>query len=412
LTEQTKDTEAEATPSPSDLVLTVGAPANGGSCVARHDGRVVFVRYALPGETVRVRVVGDHGSYWHADVVEVIEPSADRIDSVCPIAGVDGAGCCDMAFVEPGAGRRLKGAVVANQLARLGGYEWRDEKDATAETVGDRGATGWRTRVRLDTSTEGRAGFHRYHSSELVTDLHCAQLPADMLDDLRERAWPPGAQLHVVLDDDGDRHVVQSGPRTGRKSPTQVVEGRYEATQRVGERVWRVPVTAFWQAHRDAAQLYSELVTGWSQLDPGMTAWDLYGGAGVFAAALAGGVGEGGHVVTVDTSRGASRSARAALADLGWVSVVTDSVRRALAAQRRRADVAVLDPPRSGAGREVIDQLAAAEVPRVIHIGCEAASFARDVGLYLGHGYTVEELRVFDSFPLTHHIECVAVLTR
>jgi tRNA/tmRNA/rRNA uracil-C5-methylase (TrmA/RlmC/RlmD family) len=180
----------------------------------------------------------------------------------------------------------------------------------------------------------------------------------------------------------------------------------------VGERVWRVPATAFWQAHRDAPVLYSELVAGWAQLDPGMTAWDLYGGAGVFAAVLAGGVGAAGRVVTVDTSRGASRSARAALADLGCVSVVTDSVRRALSQQRIRADVAVLDPPRSGAGREVIDQLAAAEVPRVIHIGCEAASFARDVGLYRAHGYAVEDLRVFDSFPLTHHVECVAVLTR
>ena len=75
-----------------------------------------------------------------------------------------------------------------------------------------------------------------------------------------------------------------------------------------------------------------------------MTAWDLYGGAGVFAAVLAQAVGDTGRVVTVDTSRGASRSARAALADLGWVSVVTDSVRRALAAQPQRADVAVLDP--------------------------------------------------------------------
>jgi tRNA/tmRNA/rRNA uracil-C5-methylase (TrmA/RlmC/RlmD family) len=87
-------------------------------------------------------------------------------------------------------------------------------------------------------------------------------------------------------------------------------------------------------------------------------------------------------------------------------------VRRALSTQTERADVAVLDPPRSGAGREVIDMLAAAEVPRVIHIGCEAASFARDIGLYLSAGYFVEDLRVFDSFPLTHHVECVAVLTR
>ncbi|MGB7507661.1 MAG: class I SAM-dependent RNA methyltransferase, partial [Mycobacterium sp.] len=108
----------------------------------------------------------------------------------------------------------------------------------------------------------------------------------------------------------------------------------------------------------------------------------------------------------------ASRSARAALADLSGVSVLTESVRRALVAQRERADVAVLDPPRTGAGREVIDLLAAAEVPRIIHIGCEAASFARDIGLYRGHGYVVEQLEVFDSFPLTHHVECVAVLQR
>jgi len=405
--------QVEEAPSwPEELTLTAGPPANGGSCVARHEGRVVFVRYALPGETVKVRVVGDHGSYWHADVVEVIEPSPDRVDSLCPIAGVDGAGCCDLAFAHPEATRRLKGAVVANQLARLGGYQWLDEDSAVAEPVGDGEATGWRTRVRLDTTAEGTAGFHRYHSSELVTELDCAQLPAGMLDGLNDWRWPPGAQLHVVVDDDGERHIVQSGPRTGRKTTTLVVEGRYEAVQRVGNRIWRVPVTAFWQSHRDAAAVYSELVAGWAQLDPGMTAWDLYGGAGVFAAVLAQGVGERGKVVTVDTSRGASRSARAALADLGWVSVVTDSVRRALSTQTERADVAVLDPPRSGAGREVIDMLAAAQVPRVIHIGCEAASFARDIGLYLGAGYSVEDLRVFDSFPLTHHVECVAVLTR
>jgi tRNA/tmRNA/rRNA uracil-C5-methylase (TrmA/RlmC/RlmD family) len=390
------------------LRLTVGPPANGGSCVARHDGRVVFVRYALPGEVVLAKVTGERGSHWHAEAVEVLEPSADRIDSLCPIAGVDGSGCCDLAFVTPGAARRIKGDVVANQLGRLGGYDW----SGVAEEVGDAGATGWRTRVRLDTNGEGRAGYHRYHSADLVTDLGCAQLPAGMLAGLDGSRWPPGAELHVALDDEGERHVVQSGPGRARKAATQVVEGRYEATQRVGQRVWRVPVTAFWQAHRDAARVYSGLVAAWAGLGPGMTAWDLYGGAGVFAAVLAESVGESGHVTTVDTSRGSARAARAALADLGQVSVVTASVRRVLTGRPGRADVAVLDPPRTGAGREVIDLLAAASVPRIIHIGCEAASFARDVGLYLGHGYAVEELRVFDSFPLTHHVECVAVLSR
>ena len=176
--------------------------------------------------------------------------------------------------------------------------------------------------------------------------------------------------------------------------------------------VLRLIVTAFWQAHRDAARTYSELVSDWAQPGPGMTAWDLYGGVGVFAAVLGDAVGESGQVVSVDSSRAASRVAQATLADLPQVCVMTDSVRRALTAQRGGADVAVLDPPRAGAGREVIELLAAAEVPRVVHIGCEAASFARDIGLYRRHGYVVNKIRVFDSFPLTHHIECVALLTR
>lgn len=392
---------------PTGLTLTVGAPANGGSCVARHDGRVVFVRYALPGEQVRVRVTADRGSYWHAEAVEVLEPSDDRTASLCPIAGVDGAGCCDLAFVEPEAARALKAEVVANQLSRLGGYEW----EGIAEPLSATGPTGWRTRVRLDVGADGRAGFHRYRSDELVADLNCGQLPAGMTDGLAGNGWPPGSHVHIVIDDDDQRHVVRTA-RRDRRTSTEVVEGNYQSVQRAGRHRWQVPVTAFWQAHRDAAQVYSELVADWAQPSAGMTAWDLYGGVGVFAAALADAVGESGRVVSIDSSRAATRAARTTLADFPQVRVITDSVRRALTAQRGGADVAVVDPPRSGAGRDVIELLAAAEVPRLVHIGCEAASFARDIGLYRGHGYLVDKMRVFDSFPLTHHVECVALLRR
>lgn len=390
-----------------ELILVTGAPANGGSCIAHHEGRVVFVRYALPGERVRVRVTADRGSYWHAEVVEVLEASTERTDSLCPIAGVDGAGCCDLAFVVPEAARALKAQVVANQLDRLGGHSW----TGTAETLSGTGSTGWRTRVRLDVGADRHPGFHRYHSEELVTDLRCGQLPAGMVNGLAGPDWPAGAHVHVVVDDDGERHVLRT-VRQGKRTVSKVIEGNYHAVQRVGARSWRVPVTAFWQSHRDGARVYSELVADWAQPASGATAWDLYGGAGVFAAVLGAAVGESGRVLTVDTARGASGAARAALADLPQVEVATDSVRRALTAQDRVADVAVLDPPRTGAGREVIDLMAAAGVPRVVHIGCEAASFARDIGLYRGHGYTVERIRVFEAFPLTHHVECVALLTR
>lgn len=390
---------------PAELELQIGPPANGGSCVARHDGRVVFVRYALPGERVRARVTAERGSYWHAEAVEVLEASADRIEPLCPVAGVDGAGCCDLAFADPVAVRRIKGLVVANQLARLGNYAW----DGVAETVGSGAAVGWRTRVRLGVDADGRAGLHRYHSTELVNDLRCGQLPDGMLAGLDGPRWRSGEQVHVVLDDDGRRHVVTTA--RGRREST-VVEGERESVQRVGQRVWRLPVTGFWQSHRDAAEGYSALVRQWAQGSGARRAWDLYGGAGLFAAVLAEVMGERGRVLTVDTARSASAGARAALADLPGVRVISGSVRQFLSDQSRAADIAVLDPPRAGAGRPVIDLLAAAGVPRVVHIGCEAAAFARDIGLYRSHGYRVEELRVFDAFPLTHHVECVALLTK
>ena len=387
------------------LQLRTESPANGGSCVAHHDGRVVFVRYALPGEVVRVRVTAERGAYWHAEAVEVLEASADRVEPLCPIAGPEGAGCCDLAFADPRAVRALKGQVVANQLARLGDHTWEGE----AEPLGSGGPWGWRTRVRLDTDAEGRAGFHRYHSSALVTDLRCGQLPDGMLDGLARKRWTPGEQVHVVLDDDGRRHVATTA--RGRRG-ARPVEGSARAVHRVGERTWRLPVNAFWQSHRDAPAHYSALVGQWAEGPAGRRAWDLYGGAGLFAAALADAVGADGSVLSVDTSRPAGAAARAALADLAAVQVVSESVRRFLATRPQPADLAVLDPPRAGAGREVIDALAAAGVARVIHFGCEAASFARDIGQYGRQGYRVEQIRVFDAFPMTHHIECAALLTR
>jgi tRNA/tmRNA/rRNA uracil-C5-methylase (TrmA/RlmC/RlmD family) len=399
----------------TELTLTAGPPANGGSCVARHDGRVVFVRYALPGETARVRITDEREAYWYGDAVEILEPSPDRIPSLCPIAGPDGAGCCDLAFASPEAARALKGEVVVNQMEKIASY--RPPGLLRAERVGAGEPTGWRTRVRMGVGYGGKAGFRRHHSSDIATAPDCGQLPPGLLDGVRDRTWPMGAEIHVVVDDDGRRHVVRAGPWEGRRRgfprPNfEVVEGAREAVQRVGDRTWRIPVTGFWQSHRDAARTYSELVAAWAALEPGMTAWDLYGGAGVFAAALADGVGEIGRVLTVDMSRPASGAATRALSDLPQVQVVNASVRNVVSALTERPDVAVLDPPRRGAGKDVITLLAQAGVPRVIHIGCEVASFARDVGLYLQHGYAVDDLRVFDAFPLTHHAEAIALLSR
>ncbi|MFC4602811.1 class I SAM-dependent RNA methyltransferase [Rhodococcus kronopolitis] len=414
-----------------EFELRLGNPGHGGFCVARHEGRVVFVRHGLPGELVRARVTEDRGgSFCRADTVEVVEASADRVTPLCPISGPGGAGCCDYSHATLPAQRAMKASVVAEQLRRLAGVELEVEVEDLPGT-GD--GTGWRTRLRLAVDEHGLAGFHGYRSNQVVTELLCPQPVLGMYQSLDEGDWRPGAELQVTVDSDGTRHVVEIEPArvssTGRRSPgrrgatarraasarprrERVASGTGRAVERVGDRTWELSATGFWQAHRGAAAAYSAVVGQWSGLAPGETAWDLYGGVGVFAAEMASQVGDRGLVVSVESGRGAVEDGRRALGDLGQVQLRADRVEAVVGELPGPVRTVVLDPPRSGAGRPVVEAVAAAGADRVVHIGCDSAAFGRDVGLYLQQGYRLEQVRAFDAFPLTHHVECLALLTR
>ena len=413
------------------LEVELGAPGHGGFCVARHDGRVMFVRHGLPGERVVARVTEDRGgSFCRADAVEILSASADRVDARCPIAGPGGSGCCDYSHATTDAGRRLKASVVAEQLRRVAGVE-REVRVEELPGTGD--GTGWRTRVRLAVDSGGRPGYHRYRSSSIVNELSCPQMDPVAFDGLSDQHWRPGAELQVVLDGDGARHVVEIAPAqlstTGRRSPgrrgasarraassrsrpEKAVIGSGRVTEYVSDRAWTLDATGFWQAHRGAAQVYTDVVTDWADASPGDGAWDLYGGVGVFAAALAAEVGPEGSVTSVEFSRRAAEDGRSALADLTQVSFVPGRVERSMDSLTDPVAVAVLDPPRAGAGRDVIDALAARGPRSVVHVGCDPASFARDVSLYRAAGYELADLRAFDAFPLTSHVECIGHLVR
>ncbi|QIS24442.1 class I SAM-dependent RNA methyltransferase [Nocardia terpenica] len=403
--------------------------------MARHEGRVLFVRHGLPGELVRARVTEDRGkSFCRAEAVEILEASPDRVPATCPVSGPGGAGCCDFSFATPAAQRALKASVVSEQLRRLAG--WETEVVVEPIPLGD-GAIdagdGWRTRVRLVVDDEGRAGVHRYRSTDVLTDLRCPQPVSGAMDAIADRSWTPGAELVVAVDGDGLRHIVELAPprvapRRGgdRRSTTarraaahaaraeRVAEGSGRAVQYVGGRRWEVSATGFWQAHRGAAQCYSDVVAEWSDAAPGDVTWDLYCGAGVFAARMGEQVGPTGAVRGVESARSAVADGAAALRDLPWATLRAQRVEHWIG-DRIGSDtpnVVVLDPPRAGAGKDVIGPLTACAPDRIVHIGCDPASFARDIALYHNAGYRPTRLRAFDAFPATHHVECLALLER
>ncbi|GLX03508.1 MULTISPECIES: class I SAM-dependent RNA methyltransferase [unclassified Microbispora] len=408
------------------LELTVDAVANGGWCVARHEGRVVFVRHALPGERVVAEVTEETARFLRADAVEILEPSPDRVTPPCPFAGPGRCGGCDWQHASLEAQRRLKADVVAEQFRRLAGL---DLKVVVEEVPGAEDGLGWRTRVRFAVERDGTAGLrrHRSHEIEHVTECLIAH-PAVEEVGAERLAWPGAASVEVVAASGGDRAViVEPVPRRRADIPdvdaavlldegrrgTRALRGRASLTERVGERDFRVTASGFWQVHPGAAATLLGAVLDFGRPEPGEWALDLYCGAGLFAAGLAEAVGPEGAVLGIESEPQAAQDARFNLRDLPQAQVERGRVEEALDRLRiERADLVVADPPRAGLGRPVVERVAGLEASRVVYVSCDPATLARDVAWFAGHGYRLEDLRAFDQYPMTHHVECVALLVR
>ncbi|GAB7189980.1 class I SAM-dependent RNA methyltransferase [Kineococcus sp. NUM-3379] len=421
----------------TEVELVVGPVAHGGACVARHEGRVVFVRHALPGERVRARVTEGGGSakYWRADAVEVLQASGDRVEPPCPVARPGLCGGCDFQHVALPAQRRLKAAVVAEQMRRLAGLELDVEVEAVP---GDAGGLRWRTRTAFAVDGEGRAGLRRHRSHDVVPVEDCPiTVERAVGTGVLAQRWPSAAQVEVAVPSgEGDPLVVvtpaEGAPERLRLPRLQEVSlavrtasggleqrsGRTWLAERVvaagAEHAFRVSGAGFWQVHPGAGTALVEAVLAGLAPAPGERAVDLYSGAGLFTAPLAQAVGLTGTVVAVESDARAVRDARRTLHGVEQVRLVAARVDAAMAAQGPeavgRADVVVLDPPRSGAGREVVEQVAALGARAVAYVACDPAALARDVATFAEHGYALGSLRAFDLFPMTHHVECVAVL--
>ncbi|GAA0541129.1 23S rRNA methyltransferase [Saccharopolyspora subtropica] len=396
------------------LELEIGPVAHGGHCVARHEGRVVFVRHALPGEVVVAEVTEDAGGgFCRADAVEVRTAAPGRVDPPCPLAdmarGRDRCGGCDWQHASGETQRELKAAVVAEQLRRIAGIDW---PVRVRELPG--GLLRWRTRARLAVDRRGAAGFRAHRSHRVIAAEDCPITVEDAVAAVTGRRWRPGAEVAVVADSTGEVHVTAVDRKPQRRHSRPVarqVRGSGVARETAAGRSFDVAAQGFWQVHRAAPDTFTEVVARMAAAPAGGVAWDLYGGVGLFAAALADQVGPAGSVLLVESSRRAVEDAVQNLRDQPQVSFRAGTVEEVLAAADLPApDVVVLDPPRKGAGRDVVAAVTERRPERIVHVACDPAALARDVGLYRDGGYQLVELESFDAFPMTHHVECIALL--
>ncbi|MFF5293212.1 class I SAM-dependent RNA methyltransferase [Paractinoplanes globisporus] len=448
--------------------LVVGAPAHGGHCVARLDGRVLFVRHALPGERVTAEITERHKAFLRADAVEIHDPSPDRVAPPCPHAHPGGCGGCDLQHVAGDAQLRWKTEVVQEQLRRLANLSFPVRVEALPATPrpgsttveAEQALLGWRSRVRYAVDAAGRPGLLQHRSHQVVPVDRCRIAhPAIQELDLLQRAWPDADAIEVTASTGGDLAVFTrptgSGPPptndpldggspaaaspaaaspgatspggdgpAGTASPgdgrppgaaspgarRERLAGPLEVVEVAVGRRWRVPPEGFWQIHPAAADTLAEAVVDLLRPAEGETAWDLYGGAGLFAAAVT--TLTRARTTLVESSPVGCAAARANLTDLPTIEIVEARVETAL--HRRRVtgpvDLVVLDPPRSGAGAKVVRGLAQARPRAIAYVACDPAALARDVGTFRWLGWRLTALRAFDCFPMTQHVECVALL--
>ena len=413
-----------------EVEVDVTTIAHGGHCIARHEGQVLFVRHALPGERVLARVTetGAGERFVRADAVAMLSASPDRVTPPCPWSGPGRCGGCDLQHVSLPRQRRLKADVVREQFSRLA----RLDVDVTVEPVpGDDAGLDWRTRVEFAVGADGRAGLRRHRSHEIVAVDHC-RITAPGVDRLRVtgRTWPGTDAVDAVAPSVGDAVAVVVPGGEAPLVRERVVVGAG------GEREFTLSARGFWQVHPGAAQTFVDAVLEAAAPRAGERALDLYAGVGLFAAALARAVGPSGQVIAIESDAAACAHARDNLADLPQVAVLAARVddafgvprpsRRGSSSQRgsrprkpsrstlvpASADVVVLDPPRTGAGKGVCAEIAAMAPRAVVYVACDPAALARDTAYFADLGYRLDTLRAFDAFPMTHHVECVALLTK
>jgi len=383
------------------IEVTIEKVAHGGHFIARHEGCVIFVRHAIPGEKCRIEINSVGSSFNRADVVEVIEASKDRVVAPCEYSHRQGCGGCDFQHVSLARQRMLKADVITEQFARIA------KMDISVEVESVGSELGWRSRINATTDRNGKLGFIGSRSHTVIPVKNCLVAAKEIgFSDLTTRTWKGDMRVEIAASNTGERSISLMPTRGETKS--RLSEGPAVLHEKVLEKTLEVSNNSFWQGHVTAPDLLSEVVKDFAGAKNSDHVLDLYGGVGLFAAALIETVGPEGRIDLIEGSKSATSDASRNFAENSNVKVITGDVATHLP-RINSADVVVLDPPRDGAGKIVVSEISRLKPRRIVYVACDPAALARDTGYFLERGYSLVKLRAFDLFPMTHHIECVAL---
>lgn len=373
--------------------VTIEKVAHGGHFIARHEGAVIFLRHGLPGEVVDVAITSIGSSFNRGDVVKVITASADRVAAPCTYANRNGCGGCDFQHVEISAQRKLKSQVITEQFSRIAKMEINVEVEEVSSPLG------WRTQTTIGSDKNGHAGFYGSRTNTVIPIKNCQVLHSSVgYEAIAARSWEPGIRIEVSA----------ASTKVPRLIAGDTVEGDLIQIYSVAQKEYQVSAGSFWQSNIRAPQVLVDAVRSFADVKSGDHLIDLYGGVGLFGLALLDLIGADGRIDHVEGSKSAIADAHVNYGEAKNVHFHTGDVEKILP-RFSNADVVILDPPREGAKKAVIESLVACSPRAIVYVACDPAALARDTALLRDANYTLIQLRAFDLFPMTHHIECVAL---
>ncbi len=401
------------------ITLTVTGMSHEGDALGRlPDGRAVFVPFALPGETVLVRLVSQAPRYARAALVEVLAPDPARIAPRCPY--FTHCGGCHLQHMPYENQLQAKIEALEGHLKRTGGLEHIPLRPILPSPS----PWNYRNHIELELTPTGKPGYHAPGSNKVIPVQECPIAEtslSDLLPMLDLEPVPGLQRIHLRLGAEEETLVAFEGAEPAAPefevdlplsavylSPAgvQVLAGEADIVCVVNQRVFRVSAGAFFQVNIPVAEKIIDHIL--ENLPPQLdTVLDLYSGGGLFSAFLAG---RARRLVAIEANPAACQDFVVNLDEFDQVELYEAPVGAALPALRfeRPPDLAIADPPRSGMGKNDLQALLAHQPACIVYVSCNPATLARDAQWLQQGGYTLAHITPFDMFPQTYHLETVS----
>ena len=380
------------------ITLSIGSIAHGGHFIARHNGQVIFVRHAITDEIAIVKITSIGSKIAFGDAIEILKPSKDRVIAPCKYSSPELCGGCDFQHISTAAQLKLKQLVVEEQFERIANIKISPE----ILNAGIVSGLHWRTHLDFAISNNGKVGLYSFKTKKVVEIDECliAVNAINQLDIFKSK-WDGDERLSVFASSLKEVSIHRSDQKiSGPSKINEVVEGNS----------YTISHGSFWQSHKNAPKILIKKIIEFANLELGDRVCDLYGGVGLFTAPILKVIGEIGEIHLIESNSRCIKDAKKIFENKKNVIIHHGKVEQKLG-KIKNIDVIIMDPPRTGATKQVINQIIEKKARSIVYISCDPASLARDTKVLLKNYYSLEKIVGIDLFPMTQHIECIASFT-